>query len=404
MKKPIAVLLTLILLFLSAPGVSALTAADTAAAPQGVSDGDVYELPLIPAQPATVPQPEPMLASPVITSLKLTTQGVAVSWDPVSEAEKYRVFRKEVGGSWKKLADTTAVTLTDQKATSGKTYAYTVRCISADGEQYTSDYDTNGKSVKYIAAPKVKSASNAYKGVLIKWTKSAGAAKYRVFRKESGGSWKKLADTTAVTLTDQKAVSGKTYAYTVRCITKDGKQYTSAYDTNGKSVKYIAAPAIKSVTNSGLKITIRWNKVAGAEMYRVFYRSKGGKWKTLGTTASASLSYNHAAKSSTEYYTVRCMNKAKTAYTSAFDDVGYSFTLTVTSSDSSSSSGGYSSGSSGSSTAQASSYYVGSSKSDVYHRPSCASAKKIKSSNLVRFSSAAEARQHGYHACKVCKP
>ena len=48
--------------------------------------------------------------------------------------------------------------------------------------------------------------------------------------------------------------------------------------------------------------------------------------------------------------------------------------------------------------------YVGSSKSDKYHRPSCKWAQKINPSNLVTFKSANEARAAGYIPCKVCKP
>ncbi|MDI9417938.1 MAG: thermonuclease family protein [Euryarchaeota archaeon] len=48
--------------------------------------------------------------------------------------------------------------------------------------------------------------------------------------------------------------------------------------------------------------------------------------------------------------------------------------------------------------------FVGSAKSDKYHYPSCSAAKKIKSSNLVTFSSSAEARGAGYVPCKICHP
>lgn len=48
--------------------------------------------------------------------------------------------------------------------------------------------------------------------------------------------------------------------------------------------------------------------------------------------------------------------------------------------------------------------YVGSAKSNVYHYPSCGSAKRIKPGNLVTFSSAKDAQGRGYRPCKVCKP
>ena len=48
--------------------------------------------------------------------------------------------------------------------------------------------------------------------------------------------------------------------------------------------------------------------------------------------------------------------------------------------------------------------FVGSKNSDVYHYPSCSSAKKIKKENEIWFNSVEEAKSAGYRPCKVCKP
>lgn len=48
--------------------------------------------------------------------------------------------------------------------------------------------------------------------------------------------------------------------------------------------------------------------------------------------------------------------------------------------------------------------YVGSINSDIYHFPSCQWAKEIHPENQIWFSSAQDARDHGYRACQVCKP
>jgi hypothetical protein len=48
--------------------------------------------------------------------------------------------------------------------------------------------------------------------------------------------------------------------------------------------------------------------------------------------------------------------------------------------------------------------YLGSSKSNVYHRGSCRSVKQIKADNLVSFPTKEEAQKKGYRACLVCKP
>lgn len=48
--------------------------------------------------------------------------------------------------------------------------------------------------------------------------------------------------------------------------------------------------------------------------------------------------------------------------------------------------------------------FVGSIKSDKYHYPSCAAAKRIKPSNEIWFSSSQDARSHGYVPCGLCNP
>lgn len=48
--------------------------------------------------------------------------------------------------------------------------------------------------------------------------------------------------------------------------------------------------------------------------------------------------------------------------------------------------------------------YVGSTKSNKYHLPSCEWAQKINKSNEIWFSSSEEAKEKGYAPCKVCKP
>ncbi len=49
-------------------------------------------------------------------------------------------------------------------------------------------------------------------------------------------------------------------------------------------------------------------------------------------------------------------------------------------------------------------YYLGSGKSQRFHRPTCPFGKEIASSNRVRFSTAYQAYWEGFHPCRKCKP
>ena len=52
-----------------------------------------------------------------------------------------------------------------------------------------------------------------------------------------------MVDTTSTSYIDKDVSSGKNYTYTVRCINSSATKFTSGYDSKGKSVKYISAPA-----------------------------------------------------------------------------------------------------------------------------------------------------------------
>jgi len=48
--------------------------------------------------------------------------------------------------------------------------------------------------------------------------------------------------------------------------------------------------------------------------------------------------------------------------------------------------------------------FVGSTKSNKYHDPTCKQALKIQAENIVTFNSAKEALEAGYVPCKICNP
>ena len=93
-----------------------------------------------------------------------------------------------------------------------------------------------------ISTPKITKAESVDGGVKISWNKSNGAEKYRVYYKGSKG-WTRMVDTTSTSYIDKDVSSGKNYTYTVRCINSSANKFTSGYDSKGKSVKYISAPA-----------------------------------------------------------------------------------------------------------------------------------------------------------------
>jgi fibronectin type 3 domain-containing protein len=203
------------------------------------------------------------VAAPEISKAESVNGGVKISWNKSNGAEKYRVYYKGSKG-WTRLADTTSTAYTDKAVSSGKNYTYTVRCISADAKRFTSGYNGKGKSIKYVATPKISKTEATYNSVKISWGKVNGAEKYRVYVK-NGKSWKKLADTTSTTFNDKNVSAKKTYTYTVRCINSSANKFTSGYDSKGVTVTTPANPTqdIKigdNYENRGVVTGIRYYK------------------------------------------------------------------------------------------------------------------------------------------------
>ncbi len=244
--------------------------------------------------------------------------GVKVSWNAVPHAEGYRVFSKLPGGDWKRLGDVTGATsYLDTAALSGKTYTYTVRCISADGNSYTSYFDKTGKTVAYVAAPKLLSAEGSSDGVLVKWQKCDGAVKYRVFLKENG-TWKRIATVASTSYLDQDVRSGGSYTYTVRCVDSNDN-YISPFYSEGVSCSYVATPELSSVSCGADGVVIRWKPVQGAEKYRVYYKSENG-WTRFVDTADTSATDTHVTSGSTYTYTVRCISADGSSFMSGYPE------------------------------------------------------------------------------------
>jgi hypothetical protein len=274
----------------------------------------------------------PKVSAPVLTSVTNSSDGVVIQWEAVPGAAKYRVFYKTEGGSWQRLVDTTSTEATHTEAVAGTTYTYTVRCLASNGKSYTSTYDTTGLSITHLVAPVLTSVSNTSAGVVIRWEAFSGAAKYRVFYKTADSGWQRLADTTSTEVTHTEAIAGTTYAYTVRCITSDGKHYTSKYDTTGLSIlatgPKTAAPVLTSVTNSSGGVVIQWEAVSGAAKYRVFYKTEDGSWKRLVDTTSTSAVHTNTSYGTTYTYTVRCITSDGKSYTGKYDTTGLSILAT----------------------------------------------------------------------------
>ena len=272
------------------------------------------------------------LAAPSLYGASASGNGIKVSWESVSGATGYRIYRKNGGGGWKALTDVSGTSYVDTSAKDGVTYTYTVRCMS--GGSIVSGYDSVGVSAAwskstagYVSAPSLKSAKGESSGIRVTWGKVSGATGYRIYRKQGSGKWGTIANVGDVdSYLDTGAASGKEYTYTVRCL--KGGSLASDYDRSGvkgswKASSDLATPKLVSATAEGSGIRVTWEAVSGASAYRLYRKTGGSSWSRVTDVSGTSYLDNATSQKTTYSYTVRCLNSAGKVV-SSYDKKGVS--------------------------------------------------------------------------------
>lgn len=211
-------------------------------------------------------------------SVEATVTGVKISWSKVSGAAGYKVYRKVKGGSWVTVKNASASTTsyTDTSAPSGKYLYYTVKAINGSS---ASAYDSRG--INYLKTPEV-SLKNTSSGVKVSWGKVNGATKYYVYRKAgSAKSWSKIATTSGSSYTDKNVKSGTTYKYCIKALNSSVQSKSGS--TSYKTIKFLSAPTLSSVSSSKSGVTVKWKSVTGASGYIVYRKEGSGSYKRLAT-------------------------------------------------------------------------------------------------------------------------
>ena len=236
-----------------------------------------------------------------------TLSGVSVTWNKISSATKYVVYKRlGTSSTWDIISTTTGTSYEDKGTlTAGKYYVYSVKAYNSAGKP--SDYiKANCATVQRVIAPYTK-ASNALDGINVTWGKVAGATKYVVLRRiGTESTWKTLCTTTGTSFVDKNVKAGIYYIYSIRAV--NGTGY-SAYDVNKRiTVQRVVAPYTKAV-NAVNGINVSWSKVTGANKYVVLRRiGTESTWKTLCTTTSISFLDGSVKPGIYYLYSIRAVN------------------------------------------------------------------------------------------------
>ncbi len=132
-----------------------------------------------------------------------------------------------------------------------------------------------------LNAPQITKLESINGGVNVSWEEIEGAQLYRVFRREGTEDWLIIGDTSEIKYLDDRIETNHVYTYSVRCVDNSGEKYLSDIDENGQSIKYLDTPSLQAIKRITDGIELKWERVPGADKYRVFHREEGGNWEML---------------------------------------------------------------------------------------------------------------------------
>lgn len=264
------------------------------------------------------------------------TDRVSISWNAVSAATAYNLYRHTVdntNGITVFAAGLTDTTYSDTSVTVDTVYYYWVQAVNAVGDSPFSVSDS-GYATAALVAPDVPTGLSASKGsftdrVRLGWNAAARAAEYEIWRNtvnDNSTATKLPTGTSGASFDDTTAGVGTNYYYWVKAKNVAGTSAFSVGDYGYASQAVVAPQAPSGVSVSKGRYTDRiqvvWNTSVDATSYRV-YRNTVDNSATadefIEAPVTAELDDFSAASGNNYYYWVKAVNAAGTSDFSASD-------------------------------------------------------------------------------------
>ncbi len=175
-------------------------------------------------------------------------------------------------------------------------------------------WEITGPVVPTRAKPKITKVEAVSASALkLTWGRVAGASGYNVYvSARPNDSYTLLKSTTALSLSITRLKAGTRYFYKVEAYDLiGGIQYVSSPMSSWAAGVPLARPAITSISSpSARRITLTWNKSAGAGGWQVMFApSAKGPWKVVRTIFVTNASFAGHKSGSTFYFKIRPYKK-----------------------------------------------------------------------------------------------
>lgn len=261
---------------------------------------------------------------------EITERGAEINWDALDGAVKYTVYRQAEGEtSWKKVAETSETSCTDEPLMSNIEYSYKVKAHHAKG--YTADTSCEPAKLTFIANATIIEYQLNKNDIVINWRNVDGAVGYEIYRKATGENDYTLKATVEIPgYTDTDVADTKEYSYKVRSLinleTKEGSVLGE------ESFDLVKLPIAKDVVASlgGDNVTVSWETIALAEAYVILRQdNNNGNWFEIATVNAPQVKYVDRAVKSGKTYSYAIKTVADGMTTSQSDPSNSVYFLTA---------------------------------------------------------------------------
>jgi fibronectin type 3 domain-containing protein len=250
-----------------------------------------------------------------LTVSSKTANSVTLSWDAVSGAASYKIYRSSSAyGDYEYIGSTSSSTTyyTNSGLSSGSTYYYKVSAVNGSQLEGTlSAFVSAQTNALPPSAPTgLTSTEQTQTSVTLSWNAVRGATSYKIYRNSSY-----IGTAYSTYYTDSGLTPGMSCSYQVSAYNNAGDSPLSSI-YSAMTTQLLAPTGVYAIPVSG-GIRINWNAVSGASSYTVYRATSAYGIYTFLGAATDKTYLNTISDSSTYYYKVAANSSAGVGYQSS---------------------------------------------------------------------------------------